>query len=141
MCAPREDDDMSDADVDTESKTVKTRVPAYQKAEWQSHAADLGMSQSEFVRTMVQAGRRGFEGVELDLGENGVESASDPGGHVLEDRVLDVLSERGPLALGELTAAVSEELESRLREVVVELREDGSVEVNLEGDLRVSGDE
>lgn len=43
---------------------VTTRVPAYQKDAWLDDADELGMSQSEFVRTMVQAGRR-----ELDLGE------------------------------------------------------------------------
>ncbi|MFB6127466.1 MAG: DUF5805 domain-containing protein [Halolamina sp.] len=132
---------MSDDDVDTEQRTVKTRVPAYQKSEWQSHADELGMSQSEFVRTMVQAGHRGFEGVEFPADEEGAETTSDPGGHALEDRVLDVLSEKGPLALEGLTTAVSEELESQLREVVAGLREEGSIEVNLEGDLRVSRDE
>jgi len=51
----------ADEDVDASRKTVKTFVPAYQKTEWKRHADELGMSQSEFVRTMVQAGRRDFE--------------------------------------------------------------------------------
>jgi len=45
-------------------RSVKTYVPEDQKAIWQDHADDLGMSQSEFVRTMVQAGRRGFRSTE-----------------------------------------------------------------------------
>ena len=40
---------------------VKTYVPAYQKEEWERHAEQLDMSQSEFVRTMVQAGRSDIE--------------------------------------------------------------------------------
>ena len=36
---------------------LKTYVPRYQKREWQSHADRLDMTQSEFVRVMVQAGR------------------------------------------------------------------------------------
>lgn len=53
---------MSDGSVDTERSVVKTYVPAYQKDRWRRQAEELEMSQSEFVRTMVQAGRRGFEG-------------------------------------------------------------------------------
>ncbi|MEZ3114717.1 DUF5805 domain-containing protein [Halobaculum sp. MBLA0147] len=41
-----------------EQTPVTTRVPAYQKEAWRADAEELGMSQSEFVRTMVQAGRR-----------------------------------------------------------------------------------
>ncbi len=49
------------SDDSTERAVVRTYVPAYQKAHWQDHADELDMSQSEFVRTMVQAGRSGFE--------------------------------------------------------------------------------
>ncbi|WP_115862968.1 DUF5805 domain-containing protein [Halorussus litoreus] len=51
----------ADENVDASRKTVKTFIPAYEKTEWKRHADELGMSQSEFVRTMVQAGRRDFE--------------------------------------------------------------------------------
>jgi hypothetical protein len=44
--------------VSSDDRTpVTTRVPAYQKEVWEDDADELGMSQSEFVRTMVQAGR------------------------------------------------------------------------------------
>lgn len=45
---------------DDERKTAKTYIPAYQKEEWKEHADELGMSQSEFIRCMVQAGRKVF---------------------------------------------------------------------------------
>lgn len=45
---------MADAE---ESVAVKTTVPAYQRDEWDQHADELGMSRSEFLRCMVQAGR------------------------------------------------------------------------------------
>jgi hypothetical protein len=57
---------MPDGDLDTERSVVKTYVPAYQKERWQRQAEQLEMSQSEFVRTMVQAGRREFTGFEDD---------------------------------------------------------------------------
>lgn len=65
---------MPDGDVDTERSVVKTYVPAYQKERWQRQADELEMSQSEFVRTMVQAGRRGFGG--FDDGEEETEPKS-----------------------------------------------------------------
>lgn len=95
--------------ADTSRTTVKTYVPAYQKAEWQSHADELGMSQSEFVRTMVQAGRRGFE----SRPEEPTSPGSNPGGNALETRVLELL-ETDTYSWDELLAAVSDDVESRL---------------------------
>jgi len=61
--------------ADTERSTVMTYVPAHQKSEWTAHADELGMSQAEYVRTMVQAGRKGFE---LDSEGPDLEGSSDP---------------------------------------------------------------
>lgn len=75
--ARRDGEIMPDGDVDTERSVVKTYVPAYQKERWQRQADELEMSQSEFVRTMVQAGRRGFEGFDDGEGEEEAESNDD----------------------------------------------------------------
>ncbi len=115
---------MSDADADAsrevERTAVKTYVPRYQKERWREHADDLDMSQSEFVRTMVQAGRRGFVLDAPDAESGGPEEArspgSDPGGRGFEDRVLDVLSDGDYLSWDELVAALSEDFEDRLEE-------------------------
>ncbi|APW99011.1 hypothetical protein CHINAEXTREME_15045 [Halobiforma lacisalsi AJ5] len=107
---------MSDS-ADTSRKAVKTYVPAYQKEEWQSHADELGMSQSEFVRTMVQAGRRGFE---PDREEPNSPDA-DPGGNGLETQVLELLS-ADTYSWDELLEAVSDDIESRLDEALEELQ-------------------
>jgi hypothetical protein len=107
---------------DTERVAVKTYVPAYQKAEWESHAADLNMSQSEFVRTMVQAGRSGFE-------VNSAEpqhSDADPGGEPLEIRLVDIL-ESGPKDWDELLEAVTADLEDRLDEALGQLQESNTI--------------
>ncbi|MDS0477406.1 DUF5805 domain-containing protein [Natrinema sp. 1APR25-10V2] len=107
---------MSDS-ADKSRKSVKTYVPAYQKAEWQSHADDLEMSQSEFVRTMVQAGRKGFESaaVEPDSPD------PDPGGSGLETQVLELLS-ADTYSWDELLEAVSDDIESRLDETLEQLQ-------------------
>ncbi|THE65025.1 hypothetical protein D8Y22_10495 [Salinadaptatus halalkaliphilus] len=107
---------MSDS-MNTSRKSVKTYVPAYQKEEWQNHADELDMSQSEFVRTMVQAGRKGFEPIDEEPDSTG----SDPGGNALEDRVLELLS-GDTFSWDELLEAVSDDVESRLDETLEELQ-------------------
>ena len=102
---------------DTSRKSVKAYVPAYQKAEWQAHADDLDMSQSEFVRTMVQAGRRGFEPGR----EEPASPDENPGGNALETRVLELLS-TDTYSWDELLEAVSDDIESRLDETLEELQ-------------------
>ena len=112
----------SDA-AETERVAVKTYIPAYQKAEWEAHATELDMSQSEFVRTMVQSGRRGFS----INPESTEDSDADPRGQPLEDRILDILRERGPQAWDELRAAVTEEIEDRLDETLANLQDQNRI--------------
>lgn len=104
--------------ADSDRVAVKTYVPRYQKEVWQDEAAELDMSQSEFVRSMVQAGRRGFDPESQDAGKRGSADAT-PGGEGLEDRVLDVLETEGPLEweelVGELIGGFEDELEETLR--------------------------
>lgn len=99
---------MSDS-IDNSKTAVKTYVPAYQKEQWAEHAEELDMSQSEFIRTMVQAGRKGFEPKREEPDPGG----PDPGGEGLETRVLEALSEE-PRSWEELLEAASGEIETRL---------------------------
>ncbi|MGQ3720350.1 DUF5805 domain-containing protein [Natrialba aegyptia] len=112
---------MSDS-ADTSRKSVKTYVPAYQKDEWQSHADELGMSQSEFVRTMVQAGRKGLEPAIAEPESPG----SNPGGNGLETQVLELLS-ADTYSWDELLEAVSDDIESRLDETLEQLQADNRI--------------
>jgi len=107
----------------TERTAVKTYLPKYQKDEWKAHAEELDMSQSEFVRTMVQAGRRGFEVDPVEPDRSG----SDPGGEGLEDRVLDVLSREGPQSWDQLVESLTEDLESRLDATLEDLQSENRV--------------
>lgn len=110
-------------------RSVKTYVPADQKDRWQDHADELGMSQSEFVRTMVQAGRRGFS---LSDSENPVEpdpSGSDPGGDSLEARVEAALAD-GPLSWEALTEAVVGDFEDQLEDALDALQDRNRVRYN-----------
>ena len=106
----------------SERKTVMTYVPAQQKDEWKRHAERLGMSQSEFVRTMVQAGRSDFE-VPERYGEPEGEGSSDgEGGSEFEERVLDALSAADHRSWDELLSALTDDIEDRLDETLQDLQ-------------------
>jgi len=127
---------MAADDTDTERAAVKTYVPAYQKAEWRAHAEDLDMSQSEFVRTMVQAGRREFD---LEPAE-GTSSDAGPRGQPLEERALDILRSDGPKPWDELLAELTADIEDRLDETLGELQSRNEVEYSgRDGGYRLTG--
>jgi hypothetical protein len=94
--------------------SIKTSVPEYQKEAWVEHANALDMSQSEFLATMIQAGRRVFE-------EDGLEGPSpdaNPRGNGLESHVLDTLSEDRYVGFEELLDSTADELDSLLQSLV-----------------------
>lgn len=102
---------------DDERAAVKTYVPRYQKQEWNDHADELEMSQSEFVRTMVQAGRREFE---IPTNSEPTESNPDSvsGTADLEDRILTVLDQEEVLdwdeLIDELVADIEDDVDAAL---------------------------
>ncbi|MFB6309528.1 MAG: DUF5805 domain-containing protein [Haloarculaceae archaeon] len=133
-------------DVDTSRTTVKTYVPAYQKAEWGRHADRLDMSQSEFVRTMVQVGRRDFEipdggGRVASADDEPPESADGTDAGALDDRVVAALSD-GPLSWDELLTAVTDDLEDRLDATLQRLQSENRVQYSgRDGGYRLVDDE
>ncbi len=102
-------------------RSVKTYVPADQKTRWQRHADELGMSQSEFVRTMVQAGRRGFTVGEGSTPEETRSKGSNPGGHDLETRIESAIAD-GHSSWDDLVDAVFDDFEDRLEETLESLQ-------------------
>ncbi|ELZ35824.1 hypothetical protein C472_11284 [Halorubrum tebenquichense DSM 14210] len=100
---------------------MKTYVPAEQKDVWRDHADELDMSLSEFVRTMVQAGRKGFTPDESAGDEGPASEPSDPGGRDLETRVHAVL-ESGPRSWDELVEAVVGDVEDELEATLDDLQ-------------------
>jgi hypothetical protein len=122
------------SESDTERAVVKTYVPAYQKAAWVEHAEALDMSQSEFVRTMVQAGRRDFavdafpvDGSQEATGVDGsAEAASSDDANPFEDRVYELLREE-TRSWEDLLDAVTDDVEGRLEDALQSLQADNRV--------------
>lgn len=133
---------MANGDVDTERSVVKTYVPAYQKALWQRQAESLEMSQSEFVRTMVQAGRRGFddfvddqtssrESTEETKSRTGREESKkdDTDTDRIDEHVVNELSPGEHQSWGELRDALAEELvDEPLEDALQRLQRDNRVQ-------------
>jgi hypothetical protein len=143
--APFEALTMSTDGAETERVSVSTYVPAYQRETWAAEAESMGVSRSEYVRLMVQAGRRSFDldgnggetaanGASADgdsdpVGrvtkgnpENGGGPGSNPRGRGLEDRVLDLLDSGGYLDWDELVAGLTDDIEDRLDAALDELQ-------------------
>ena len=103
-------------------QSVKTYVPTEQKEVWREHADEMDMSLSEFVRAMVQGGRRGFAQTETEPDEEPASETSTPGGRDLERRVHAAL-ESGPRSWDELVQAVVGDVEDDLEETLDDLQD------------------
>ncbi|MFB6122874.1 MAG: DUF5805 domain-containing protein [Haloferacaceae archaeon] len=112
--------DTEDDDVDTSRTAVKTYVPAYQKDRWRDHADRLDMSQSEFVRTMVQAGRRKFD--VPGTAETATNQSSEDDGDAFERRVRAALSEGDHRSWDELVERLTGNIEDRLESTLQDLQ-------------------
>jgi hypothetical protein len=133
MCEGVDAWNMADDERDTSRAVVRTYVPAYQRDEWDDHAEDLDMSRSEFVRTMVQAGRRGFEGVDTQPVSDRREARTEVPDRAAEEpvdmrsAVEETLSASGFTDWEELRDAVVGDIETRLEEVLQELQSENTV--------------
>jgi hypothetical protein len=119
-----------------ERVSVKTTVPEYQKREWTEHADALDMSQSEFVRSMVQAGRRGFE---VEPPETPSPDAN-PRGSALREPVFEALSNDEHREFEEIVESLAEAFEDRVDETLQSLITEGAVEVSGRKGYRLKGD-
>mgnify|MGYP000671483733 CR=1 FL=1 len=113
------------ADGETDRTSVVTYVSPEQKTEWKTHADDLGMSQAEFIRTMVQAGRRDFT-LESNTPAEPASNTTDPGGKDLESRVLNAL-ESDTRSWDELVDSLADDFEDRLEACLESLQEQNRI--------------
>jgi len=111
----------NDGCPDTSRTVVQTYVPAYQRDAWDEHADQLNMSRSEFVKAMVQAGRKQF-GAEPATGID-LESEADSDSQDLERDIIETLRESGACSWEELLAGVTGDIETRLEDSLQELQE------------------
>lgn len=111
--------------------SIQTYVPSSQRDRWRKEADELDMSQAEYVRTMVQAGRRGFDlYTQEDRPRNSAEPDirdETPGGGGLKERVLDVLRTSEFADWDTLLAGVTDDIEDRLEDTLEELQSENRI--------------
>jgi hypothetical protein len=112
--------------------SVQTYVPAAQRRMWRGEADEMDMSQAEYVRSMVQAGRRSFDlGDGESAGGGTVEEPGSPDGNPgvsgLKDRILDVVEPQGVADWEEIRAAVTDDIDERLEEALSELQGEDAI--------------
>ena len=120
---------------ETKRVSVQTYVSDSQREIWRNEADELDMSQAEYVRTMIQAGRRSFslyspaENLYTESRNHAEGSSGDvtPGGNDLKTRVLDVLSEDTHAGWDELVAGVTDDIEERLETTLDELQSENRI--------------
>lgn len=106
---------------------VKTYVPQYQKEEWAEHADELEMSQSEFVRTMVQAGRSDFDIPSMDGLVSNAEEPTESNDDGFQDRILALLEREGVLDWDELVDRLIDDIEDDVDAALGRLQDDNLV--------------
>ena len=104
---------------------VKTYIPAYQKDIWCDHAEELDMSQSEFVRTMVQAGRSSFE--LDDAGPREQHTATESADKGFQDRITEELAREGLLDWDDLVDRLLGDVEADIERALDDLQNDNIV--------------
>lgn len=127
---------MAQESTDTDRTSVKTYIPAYQREEWERQADQLDMSRSEFIRTMVQAGRRSFDEPASTTDDTGAAATSNSGGSTgesgvergLEDHVIEALSERDTLSWEQLRDDLTDDIEQRLEDTLDRLQHENVVQ-------------
>lgn len=122
----------AEGEADTSRTSVKVYVPTYQKQIWEEHAEQLDMSQSEYVRTMVQAGRKGFEAPPTDgqmetIPETPSRNVT-PGVEDLETRLLDILAEGDHPDWDELVERLAGDFEERLDDALGTLQQENKIQ-------------
>lgn len=112
--------------TDSERVHVQTYVTSAQRERWREEATELNMSNAEYVRTMVQAGRRSFdlytETGETDTAEEDRSSDATPGIDGVKSSVLDVLDEQEFADWDALLAGVTDDVETRLEDTLGKLQ-------------------
>lgn len=122
---------MAAEEQDIERTAVKTYVPAYQRDEWDDHATELDMSRSEFVRSMVQAGRKGFDprgsAPETGLDDDTAMAPSDGTDSPDFEAFVRESLRAGPRSWDELHAELTTEIEADLEDALERLQERNDV--------------
>lgn len=101
---------------------VKTSVSPAMKAEWQAHADDLDMTQTAFVKAMVQAGRHKIDPTR-GVTARSVENDETPGVEHYKSVILDVLADDDYTSWDNLVGEVTADVETKVEAAIEALQQ------------------
>lgn len=105
-------------------KRVRTSAPEDQIEIWEKEADEMNVTRAEYMRTMIQAGRRNF-----GLAEPQDTAESD--GIDVEERVIEALEQHGELSWDELLEIAVGDVEEEVESTINTLEENDRVQVSL----------
>ena len=110
--------------------TINTYVPAYQCDLWKKHAESLDMNLSEFIRLMVQSGRRGF-----DVEHQGRRGDSDnknihetPGVTGLKIQILTLFNNANCLSWDDIVQSITHSMEENIESTLKSLQDENLIQ-------------
>jgi hypothetical protein len=132
---------MSDdeSELDTSRASVVVYTPAYQRDEWDKEAEELGMSRSEYLRMIIQAGRKHFnhnKGQErltsMGKPETPIPDSEHPSNTFSDDislktQILESISTEEYLTWNEIVDIVVDDIERYIDKTLDELRESNQI--------------
>jgi len=119
--------DETPEDADTKRVSARTYLPEYQRDIWDDHADRLDMTRSEFIRSMVQAGRRGFTGDDIDETPGAGDAGDDRLPAIASDTVLTALEQLDTIRYEELQEILVEDMTRALDAALDELQAENTI--------------
>ncbi len=118
---------------ETERVRIQTYIPAYQKDNWSTDADQMDMSLSEFIRTMVQAGRHEFNLTNETSQEPTAVTTThqliaNGDGRDLQEYIIETIEQNGPQEWDELLVDLTEVIEADLQDAVESLKDDDVIQ-------------
>lgn len=114
-------------DDETERVSARTYIPEYQRDIWDDHADRLDMTRSEFIRSMVQAGRRGYTGEAIDETPGAGDAGDDRLPAIASDAVLTALEQLDTVRYEELREILVEDMTRALDAALDELQAENTI--------------
>jgi hypothetical protein len=112
--------------------TINTYVPAYQCDLWKKHAESLDMNLSEFIRIMVQSGRRGFDiKHQRDIVNSDSKNMHEtPGVTSLKIQILSLFNNANCLSWNDIVQSVTHSIEENIESTLKSLQEENLIQYN-----------
>lgn len=104
-------------------KRIRTSAPEEQIEIWEAEAEEMNVTRAEYMRLMMQAGRRNFGLAEPET--------SDSDGINIEERVIETLQEHGEMSWDELVEKAVGDVEEEVEKVIEKLDEKGRVSTSV----------